>query len=82
MGLIGIAAPAARKTFRVRVQSNGDGGFVAFCDSPTCMSRGQSEDEALQKLRAEIRYREEYCPCTGVGEDYVQLDVVRVSGKR
>jgi hypothetical protein len=34
-----------------------------------------SREAALEKLRAELRYRAELCPCTGVGEDYVELVV-------
>lgn len=36
---------------------------------------GGSRDEALEKLRQEIRYRVELCPCSGVAADYVQLEV-------
>jgi hypothetical protein len=32
-------------------------------------------DEAQQKLRAEIRFRLEWCPCSGVGEDHVELEL-------
>ncbi len=32
--------------------------------------------QVLDKLRAEIRYRLEWCPCSGVGDDYVELQVV------
>ena len=66
---------AATKKFRVRVQALREGGFVATCDAPVCMSRAKTREEALEKLRAEIRYRLEWCPCTGVDDDYVQLDV-------
>jgi len=34
-----------------------------------------SRDEALDKLRAEIRYRLELCPCSGVSNEYVELDI-------
>jgi hypothetical protein len=68
--------PGARETFRVRVTRSGD-NWIATCGSPTCMSRARSEAEALEKLRAEIRYRIELCPCTGVDDDYVQLEVER-----
>jgi hypothetical protein len=68
--------PGAHETFRVRVQK-GDGAVVVTCQSPTCMSRGRTEAEALEKIRAEIRYRIEWCPCTGVDEDYVQLEITR-----
>jgi hypothetical protein len=74
--------PGARETFRVRLQRQSDGAFVVTCDSPTCLSRAASEAEALEKIRAEIRYRLEWCPCTGVGEDYVQLDVQRLPDRQ
>ena len=35
----------------------------------------RSRDEALAKLRGELRYRVEFCPCTGVPDDYVELEV-------
>ncbi len=34
-----------------------------------------SREEALAKLRAEIRYRVELCPCSAVPEGYVELEV-------
>jgi hypothetical protein len=34
-----------------------------------------SRDEALAKLRNELRYRVEFCPCSGVPDDYVELEV-------
>ena len=67
--------PGARETFRVRLQRQSDGRVLATCDSPSCMSRAANETEALVKIRAEIRYRIELCPCTGVDDDYVQLEL-------
>jgi hypothetical protein len=34
-----------------------------------------SREEALAKLRHELRYRVELCPCGGVPDDYVELQV-------
>jgi hypothetical protein len=34
-----------------------------------------SQGEALAKMRAELRYRVEACPCGGVPDDYVELEV-------
>lgn len=34
-----------------------------------------SREEALAKLRSEIRYRIEFCPCSGVSDYYVELDI-------
>jgi hypothetical protein len=68
--------PGAHQTFHVRLSRSGD-GWLATCHEPSCNSRGRSEAEALEKIRAEIRYRIEWCPCTGVEDDYVQLEVER-----
>ena len=37
--------------------------------------RAPTADSALSLLRAEIRYRIEWCPCTGVDDDYVELEL-------
>jgi hypothetical protein len=63
------------RAFRVRLRHQRDGYVLATCDVPLCLSRASNAEEALAKLREEIRYRLEYCPCSGVDEDYVQLDV-------
>jgi hypothetical protein len=34
-----------------------------------------SRDLALAKMRDELRYRVESCPCGGVPDDYVELEV-------
>jgi len=65
------------KRFRVRVRRQRDGFFLATSEGPVCLARAPSEAEALEKIRDEIRYRVELCPCSGVPEDYVQLEVVR-----
>jgi len=66
-----------QRTFRVRLSRQSDGKVLAFCDSPVCMIRADSEEEALLRIRPEIRYRLEFCPCSGVTEDYVRLEVER-----
>jgi len=42
------------------------------------MVRAASESEALERIRPEIRYRLEWCPCSGLTDDYVRLEVERV----
>ena len=74
--------PGAREIFRVRLQRQSDGRVLATCDSPSCMSRAANENEALAKIRAEIRYRIEWCPCTGVDDDYVELEIERDVAQR
>ncbi len=60
--------------YDVTLQAGGD-GCVAECESLQCSATGLSATNALDALRAEIRYRLELCPCTSVDDDYVQLNV-------
>ncbi len=62
--------------FEATVEAGADGGYVALCEDPQCSGHGLSPMAALDALRGEIRYRLELCPCTGVSDDYVELDVV------
>jgi hypothetical protein len=39
-----------------------------------------SREEALTKLQNELQYRIEWCPCSGVSGDTVELDVREPSG--
>jgi hypothetical protein len=61
--------------FRVSVEEAGDGEWVAHCGEPSAYARGLSPANALDKLRDEIRYRLEYCPCSGVDDDFVELEI-------
>jgi hypothetical protein len=65
------------RVFRVKVTRQRDGMHLATCSSPVCMARARTEEEALARVREEIRYRLELCPCSGVSEDFVQLEVRR-----
>jgi hypothetical protein len=62
--------------FEVSVQADGTGGYTASCEDPQCTGHGLSPSNALDKIREEIRYRMELCPCTTVNDDFVELDVV------
>ncbi|MFQ5600230.1 MAG: hypothetical protein ACE5G2_06715 [Candidatus Krumholzibacteriia bacterium] len=63
-------------TYSARVARDLDGSWVASAlELPNCWSRGQTREEAVAKLRDEIRYRIEYCPCSGVPEDFVRVDL-------
>ena len=61
-----------------------DGSWLARSTGP---SLGQvevsapSREEVLTKLRNELHYRWEYCPCTGVSEDFVELQVRQEGGR-
>ena len=57
------------------LESGEDGGYIAECVSLGVSARGLSPASALDSLRAEIRYCVELCPCSTVGEDYVELVV-------
>ena len=61
--------------FHVSLEATDDGDYLASCEQPHATVRGLSPTNALDKLRSEIRYQLEYCPCSGVDDDYVQLQV-------
>lgn len=61
--------------FEVHVQHIGHGEFLAECDQIGAQGRGLSRTAALDQLRDEIRYRVELCPCSGVNEDWIELNV-------
>ena len=42
-------------------------------------ARAPTRDAALEKIRDEIRYRLELCPCSGESYQYIQVDVVEES---
>ncbi len=62
--------------YKARVTMAADGGYVASAVGlPNCWSSGRSQEEALDKLKREIRYRIEYCPCSSVDEEYVRVEI-------
>ena len=63
--------------FQVQIEATEDGQYSASCSDPTVSVLGLSSASALERLRAEIRYRIEMCPCSGVDDDFVQLQVER-----
>jgi predicted RNase H-like HicB family nuclease len=63
--------------YQVTVKQLIDGDWYARCvaaPSGVAVAQAKSKEEALENLRAEIRYQLEWCPCSGVADDYVQLD--------
>lgn len=62
--------------FQAQLEASSDGSFLATCSEPPTSARGLSAASALERLRAEIRYRIELCPCSSVEDDFVVLDVV------
>jgi hypothetical protein len=47
-----------------------------------CRGFGTSRDEALTKMRNELQYRIEWCPCSGVSGDTVELQVKETGHER
>ena len=43
---------------------------------------GRSRALALENMREEINYRLEWCPCSGVADDYVKLEVRELTPDR
>ena len=54
------------------------GGWVARSAGTnlgTVEVSASGREQALEKMRNELRYRRELCPCSGVPDDYVELEV-------
>ena len=61
--------------YNATLESDEDGHFTAQCEQLGISTHGLSPANALDALRAEIRYRVELCPCSSVEDDYVELVV-------
>ncbi len=59
--------------FRAILDMDENGEYTACCPELGATAHGLSPSNALDALRAEIRYRVELCPCTSVGDDWVEL---------
>lgn len=42
--------------------------------------RGSSSEEALKKMQRELQHRIEWCPCSGVSGDTVEVELSSSSG--
>ncbi|MCC6450016.1 MAG: hypothetical protein IT574_05605 [Candidatus Aureabacteria bacterium] len=62
--------------YPVRVVQVSSGRFIAYCDEPRCSAGAPTRQEALDKVREEIRYRREYCPCSSVKDEDLEIEVV------
>ena len=51
------------------------GGWVARAAAPSCEGRGSTRAEALERLRAAIRFDLEICPCDVTADSGIELDV-------
>jgi hypothetical protein len=64
--------------YRVTLKQSFGGGYYARCNAAPqgpADAQGASREETLEALRREIRFRLELCPCSGVSEDFVELEV-------
>jgi hypothetical protein len=64
--------------FRCRLSRAGD-RWHARHESPEVGElsvTGATKDEALDKLRGELRYRLELCPCTGESYQHLQIEII------
>ena len=64
--------------YRVSLKRLTDGDFYARClaaPSGPAAAQARTAEEALDRLRQEIRYRLEFCPCSAVSGEYVELEV-------
>jgi hypothetical protein len=52
----------------------------ASADIGTVEVNAASRDQALEKMRAELRYRLELCPCTGEQYKDIEIDLVEEGG--
>lgn len=55
-----------------------DGAWQARCMASsvgTVVVEAPNREEVLDRMRDEIRFRVEFCPCSAVADDYVQLEV-------
>ena len=59
--------------FPIRVEQRGAEFVATSLGDPLCSVKGASRVEAVDKIRREIRYRIELCPCTGVEDDFVEV---------
>jgi hypothetical protein len=64
--------------FRVKLKKLIGGTFQARClgsFAGDVVVEANTREAVLSRAREEIRYRIEWCPCTGVADDYVELEV-------
>jgi hypothetical protein len=67
---------AAEVKYKVRLTQVSSGRLIAYCDEPKCSAGAPTRQEALDKIKEEIRYRLEYCPCSTVREGDIEIEVV------
>jgi hypothetical protein len=62
--------------YQVRLQRVTSGRIIAYCDDPKCSAGAPTRQEVLEKIKGEIRYRLEYCPCSTLRDGTIEVEVV------
>ena len=62
-------------TYYVHLEAGDDGEYLAVCDDPLATGRGLSPENALDRLRAELRFQLEMCPCHSVEPGGIELEI-------
>ncbi len=68
--------------FRCNIARQPSGDWKASHRGPEVgevQATGRTKEQALDKLRGEIRYRLELCPCTGESYQHIDLEIVESS---
>jgi hypothetical protein len=61
--------------YDVDLESDGADAYVASCEALGVSARGLTPSNALDAIRAEIRYHLELCPCSSVEDQWIELNV-------
>jgi len=61
--------------YEVMLEGSEGEGYVASCPSLGVSSEGLTPANALDALRANIRFHLEFCPCSTLSEEEIELDV-------
>ena len=79
VGIHTVQRYSRRMQYRVTLKKLLDGQYYARCTaapSGIAVTQSTTRENALEKMRSEIRYQLEWCPCSGVSNDYVRLEVM------
>lgn len=65
--------------YRVVVKQLRDGRHHVRCHAAplgVAETFADTREASLENMRKEIRYQLEWCPCSGIAEDLVELDIL------
>jgi len=61
--------------YQVTIEATGSGDYIASCEELGATARCLSPACALDRLRDEMQYRLEWCPCMCVEADEIELEI-------